>query len=82
MIFKSDLIDAINDTNRYVYELMDKVYKLETEVAKLKKKTHKPREDKSEKDIKDTTAPKRRGRPVGSKNKNQPRDKSGKFMKK
>lgn len=82
MIFKSDLIDAINDTNRDVSELIDKVYKLETEVAKLKKKVRKPREDKLEKDIKDATTPKRRGRPVGSKNKNQPRDESGKFVKK
>lgn len=81
MIFKRDLIDAINDTNHDLLTLSVKVQDLETEVKKLKGKTCKCKEDKLEKAIKAVTEPKRRGRPAGSKNKKQKRDKSGKFVK-
>lgn len=81
MIFKSDLIDAINDTTHDLLLLAERVHDLETEVKRLKSKTCKCKEDRLEKAIKAVTEPKRRGRPVGSKNKNQPRDKSGKFVK-
>lgn len=81
MIFKRDLIDAINDLNHDLLTLSVKVQDLETEVKKLKGKTCKCKEDKLEKAIKAVTEPKRRGRPAGSKNKKQKRDKSGKFVK-
>lgn len=82
MIFKRDLIDAINDLDHDLLTLSIKVQDLEAEVKKLKGKTCKCKEDRLEKAIKAVTEPKRRGRPVGSKNENQPRDKSGKFVKK
>lgn len=81
MIFKRDLIDAINDLSHDLLTLSIKVQDLETEVRKPKGKTCKCKEDRLEKAIKEVTEPKRRGRPVGSKNKKQKRDKSGKFVK-
>lgn len=82
MIFKSDLINAINDLNHDFLLLSERVYDLETEMKKLKGKSCRCKEDRLERAIKSVTEPKRRGRPIGSKNKNQPRDKSGKFIKK
>ena len=82
MIRKSDLVDAINDTNHDLLLLAERVHDLEMEVKKMKGNTCKCEEDRLEKAIKSVTKPKRCGRPSGSKNKNQPRDKSGKFMKK
>ena len=37
MIFKSDLIDAINDTNHDLLLLAERVHDLETEVKKTKR---------------------------------------------
>ena len=82
MIFKRDLIDAINDLDHDLLTLSIKVQDLETEVKRLKKKSCECKKDRLEEAIKTATEPKRRGRPVGSKNENQPRDKSGKFVKK
>jgi hypothetical protein len=82
MIRKSDIVEAINDLSHDLLTLSIKVQDLETELRKLKGKTCKCKEDKLEKAIKAVTEPKRRGRPLGSKNNNQPRDKSGKFAKK
>ena len=82
MIFKSDLIDAINDTNHDLLLLAERVHDLETEVKKLKGESYKCKEDKLEKAIKSVAEPKHRSRSVSSKNKNQPRDKSGRFAKK
>lgn len=81
MIFKRDLIDAINDTNHNLLLLAERVHDLETTVRRLEGRTCKCKEGRLEKAIKAVTEPKRRGRPVGSKNKKQKRDKSGKFVK-
>lgn len=82
MIFKSDLVEAINGLSHDLLVLSIKVNELQKEVDSLKS-------NKVNVNIK--PAKKTRGRPVGSKDKKprakkctstQPRDKSGKFAKK
>lgn len=83
MIFKSDLLDAINNLSYELSSLGIRVTDLEDNMKRIQKKTC---ENRLEKAIKDVTTPKRRGRPAGSKDNKprpkQPRDKLGKFMKK
>lgn len=82
MIFKSDLVEAINDLSHGLLALSIKVNELQKEVDSLKP-------NKVKVNIK--PAKRTRGRPVGSKDKKprakktvstQPRDESGKFAKK
>lgn len=82
MIFKRNLIDAINDTNHDLLLLAERVHDLETTVRRLEGRTCKCKEDRLEKAIKAVTEPKRRGRPVGSKNKKQKKNEPGKSVKK
>lgn len=82
MIFKSDLVDAINDLSHDLLALSIKVNELQKEVDSLKP---------NKVNINIKPAKKTRGRPVGSIDRKprakktvstQPRDKSGKFAKK
>lgn len=92
MIFKRDLLAGLDELTCQVLEQGRRIKDLEEEVKRLKKKSCECKKDKLEEAIRSVTRqtisydvdnkPKRRGRPVGSKNKKQPRDKSGKFVKK
>lgn len=91
MIFKRDLLAGLDELTYQVLEQGRRIKDLEEEVKRLKKKSCECKKDKLEEAIRSVTRqtisynvdskPKRRGRPVGSKNKKQPRDKSGKFVK-
>ena len=81
MIFKRDLLEGLDELTYQVFEQGKMIRALEEEVKRLKKKSCERKKDKLEDAIKSVTEPKRRGRPVGSKNKKQKRDKSGKFVK-
>lgn len=92
MIFKRDLLAGLDELTCQVLEQGRRIKDLEEEVKKLKRKSCECEKDKLEEAIRSVkrqaisydvdNKPKRRGRPVGSKNKKQPRDKSGKFVKK
>lgn len=81
MIFKRDLLAGLDELTYQVLEQGRRIKGLEEEVKRLKKKTCECKKDRLEKAIESVTEPKRRGRPAGSKNKKQKRDKSGKFVK-
>ena len=81
MIFKRDLLAGLDELTYQVLEQGRRIKDLEEEVKRLKRKSCECKKDKLEEAIKAVTEPKRRGRPVGSKNKKQKRDKSGKFVK-
>lgn len=81
MIFKRDLLEGLDELTYQVFEQGKMIRALEEDVKRLKKKSCERKKDKLEDAIKSVTEPKRRGRPAGSKNKKQPRDKSGKFVK-
>lgn len=66
MIRKRELIDAIGDISRDVFNLSIRVASLEKEIKTIKKSTPSREEDKLEKAIAKVKLPKRRGRPVGS----------------
>ena len=66
MIRKRELIDAIGDMSRDVFNLSIRVASLEKEIKTTKKNTPSREEDKLEKAITKAKSPKRRGRPVGS----------------
>ena len=92
MIFKRDLLAGLDELTYQVLEQGRRIKDLEEEVKRLKRKSCECKKDKLEEAIKAVkrqaisydvdNKPKRRGRPVGSKNKKQPRDESGKFVKK
>jgi len=91
MIFKRDLLAGLDELTYQVLEQGRRIKDLEEEVERLKKKSCECKKDKLEEAIRSVTRqtisydvdnePKRRGRPAGSKNKKQKRDKSGKFVK-
>lgn len=66
MIRKQELIDAISDLGRDVFNLSIRVSTLEKELKAIKKQTPSKEEDELEKAIAKVKSPKRRGRPVGS----------------
>lgn len=85
MIFKSDLVEAINDLSHDLFALSVRVHDLESKVTKvsgkikeLEKKNCPCKSDKNnlEEEIKNAASKK------STKAKKQPRDKSGKFTKK
>ena len=82
MIFKRDLLAGLDELTYQVLEQGRRIKDLEEEVKRLKRKSCECKKDRLEEAVKSVSEPKRRGRPVGSKNKNQLRDKSGKFVKK
>ena len=79
MIFKRDLLAGLNELTHQVLEQGRLIKDLEEEVKRLKKKSCECKKDKLEEAIRSVTRqaisynvdnePKRRGRPVGSKNK-------------
>lgn len=69
MIFKRDLLRAVDELTCQIIEQGMAIRSLEEDVRKLKKQTCKCEKNRLEKAIEDVTKPKRRGRPVGSKNK-------------
>lgn len=64
MIRKQELIDAISDLGRDVFNLSIRLSSLEKDVRELETKRNS--EDRLEKAIAKAKAPKKRGRPVGS----------------
>ena len=64
MIRKQELIDAIGDLGRDVFNLSIRLSSLEKDVRELETKRNS--EDRLEKAIAKAKAPKKRGRPVGS----------------
>lgn len=66
MIRKQELIDAIGDLGRDVFNLSIRVSTLEKELKAIKKQASSKEEDKLEKAIAKVKLPKRCGRPVGS----------------
>lgn len=81
MIFKRDLLAGLDELTYQVLEQGRLIKGLEEEVKRLKKKTCECKKNRLEEAIKSATEPKRRGRPLGSKNKKQKKDKSGKSVK-
>lgn len=91
MIFKRDLLAGLDELTCQVLEQGRRIKDLEEEVKRLEKKSCECKKDKLEEAIRSVkrqaisynvdSEPKRRGRPAGSKNKKQKRDKSGKFVK-
>lgn len=69
MIRKQELIDAIGDLGRDVFNLSIRLSSLEKDVRELETKRNS--EDRLEKAIAKAKAPKRRGRPVGPKKKTE-----------
>lgn len=92
MIFKRDLLAGLDELTYQVLEQGRRIKDLEEEVERLKKKSCECKKDKLEEAIRSVTRqtisydvdnkPKRRGRPVGSKNKKQKKNESGKSVKK
>lgn len=66
MIRKQELIDAIGDLGRDVFNLSIRMSNLEKEMGAIKKKIPSREEDELEKALSKVKLPKRRGRPVGS----------------
>jgi len=64
MIRKQELIDAIGDLGRDVFNLSIRLSSLEKDMRELETKRNS--EDRLEKAIAKAKAPKKRGRPVGS----------------
>lgn len=64
MIRKQELIDAIGDLGRDVFNLSIRLSSLEKDMRELETKRNS--EDRLEKVIAKAKAPKKRGRPVGS----------------
>lgn len=64
MIRKQELIDAISDLGRDVFNLSIRLSSLEKDMRELE--TERNSEDRLEKAIAKAKAPKKRGRPVGS----------------
>lgn len=66
MIRKQELIDAIGDLGRDVFNLSIRLSNLEKEMRAIKKKIPSREEDELEKALSKVKLPKRRGRPAGS----------------
>lgn len=66
MIRKKELIDAIGDLGRDVFNLSIRMSNLEKEMGAIKKKIPSREEDELEKALSKVKLPKRRGRPAGS----------------
>lgn len=81
MIFKRDLLAGLDELTYQVLEQGRLIKGLEEEVKRLKKKSCECKKNRLEDAIKSVAEPKRRGRPLGSKNKKQKKDKSGKSVK-
>lgn len=92
MIFKRDLLAGLDELTCQVLEQGRRIKDLEEEVKRLKKKSCECKKDKLEEAIRSVTRqtisydvdnkPKRRGRPVGSKNKKQKKNEPAKSVKK
>lgn len=92
MIFKRDLLAGLDELTCQVLEQGRRIKDLEEEVKRLKKKSCECKKDKLEEAIRSVTRqtisynvdnePKRRGHPVGSKNKKQKKNEPGKSVKK
>ena len=82
MIFKRDLLAGLDELTYQVLEQGRRIKDLEEEVKRLKRKSYECKKDRLEKAIESVTEPKRRGRPVGSKNKKQKKNEPGKSVKK
>lgn len=69
MIFKKDLVDAINDLIDLTFSLSERICVLESAVKELEDKSCECKKNDLEKAIEDVAKPKRRDNSASSKNK-------------